>query len=70
MEAFDDYLYDLPEHVFQHIRSFTDIDQIMRITRLTIICGVGSLTMIGLLQLRIIWLIFKLRQLDRFVKRH
>jgi hypothetical protein len=69
MMAFDDYIYDLPETTFQHIHSYTDIDQILMITRLTIISGVGSLCTIVLLELRLIYLIFKLRQLDPLIDR-
>lgn len=69
MQVFDDYVYDLPDTVFQHIHSGTDIDQILLIKRLTVMTGVGALVVIVLFELRIIWLIFKLRQLDRYISR-
>jgi hypothetical protein len=68
MQAFDDYVFDLPDTVFQHIHSGTD-EKLSVIKRLTVTAGVGSLTMIVLMELRVIWLIFKLRQLDQLIKR-
>ena len=68
MQVFDNYVFDLPDTVFQHINSGTD-EKLPLIKWLTVIGGVGSLSMIVLMEIRVIWLIFKLRQLDRYISR-
>lgn len=67
-QAFDDYNYTLDEQVFQHIRSGTDVDQVLRISRITVIAGIGALVSIVMLELRVVWMIFSSRQLERLVK--
>lgn len=67
-EAFDDYNYTLDETQFQHIRSGTDVDQVLRISRLTVISGIGALVTTVMLNLRVMWMIFRSRQLENLIK--
>lgn len=67
-QAFDDYNYTLDETQFQHIRSGTDVDQVLRLSRLTVIAGIGALVTTVLLEFRIMWMIFRSRQLERLIK--
>jgi hypothetical protein len=67
-QAFDDYNFTLPEGQFQQIRSGTDVDQVMKISRLTSIAGTGAILSVVLLELRLMWMIFRSRQLERLVK--
>lgn len=65
--TFDDYVFTLPANVFQHIKSGTDIDDLMYIKNLVTFAGVTSMTVIVLLEMRIVYAIFKLRQLDKIL---
>ncbi len=67
-QAFDDYNYTLDETKFQHIRSGTDVEQVLRISRLTVIAGIGALVTTVVLEFRIMWMIFRSRQLERLLK--
>lgn len=67
-QAFDDYNYTLDDTQFQHIRAGTDVDQVLRLSRLTVIAGIGALVTVVLLEFRIMWMIFRSRQLEQLVK--
>jgi hypothetical protein len=68
--AFDDYNYTLAAGLFQHIKSGTELDDLMYIKKLVTFCGVASLMVIIVFELRIVHSIFKLRQLDKYLVRN
>jgi hypothetical protein len=65
--VFDEYNYTLAANIFQHIHSGTEVDDLMYIKKLTVFGGIISMMLIFMLQLRIIYAIFKLRQLDKYL---
>ena len=67
IDVFDDYNYTLAANLFQHIRSGTEVDDLMYIKKLTVFSGIASMLMIFLFELRIVYSIFKLRQLDKYL---
>ncbi len=67
IDVFNEYNYTLATNVFQHIKSGTDVEELLYLKRLTIFSGIISMMMIVLLQLRIVYAIFKLRQFDKYL---
>lgn len=65
--VYDEYNYTLATNIFQHIKSGTDLDDLMYIKKVVTFCGIASMTVITLLEARIIYAIFKLRQLDKYL---
>jgi hypothetical protein len=65
--VYDEYNYTLASNIFQHIKSGTDLDDLMYIKKLVTFSGVAGMTLIVLLQVRIVYAIFKLRQLDNYI---
>ncbi|HRH57972.1 MAG TPA: hypothetical protein PLS10_09980 [Chitinophagales bacterium] len=70
--VYDEYNFTLPLNVFQHIKSGTELDDLMYIKKLVTFSGVASMTVILFLEARIVYAIFKLRQLDSYIsgKKH
>lgn len=66
-KVYDEYNYTLPANVFQHIKSGTELNDLMYIKSLVTFGGFAALITIFLLELRIILAIFKLRQLDKYL---
>lgn len=67
IDVFDEYNYTLAANVFQHIRSGTETDDLFYIKKLTIFSGIGLMMLILVLEARIVYAIFKLRQLDKYL---
>ncbi len=65
--VYDEYNFTLPLNVFQHIKSGTELDDLMYIKKLVTFSGVASMTVILFLEARIVYAIFKLRQLDSYI---
>lgn len=65
--VFDEYNFTLASNIFQHIKSGTELDDLMYIKKLVTFCGIASMTVIVLLQVRIVYAIFKLRQIDHYL---
>ena len=65
--VFDEYNYTLPATVFQHIKSGTELDDLMYIKNLVTFSGIATLTLILLMEAKITYEIFKLRQLDKYL---
>ena len=63
----DTYIYTLPKTILQHIKSGTELPQVMYVKRLVTIAEATVLTLIILFQLRIVHSIFKFRQLDKVI---
>lgn len=68
--VFDEYNYTLASNIFQHIRSGTELDDLMYIKKLVTFSGATSMTVIVLMEARIIYAIFKLRQLDKYIHKN
>ena len=68
--VFDNYDYTLASNVFQHIKSGTELEDLTYIKKLVTFCGIASLMLVVLLQVRIVYAIFKLRQLDKYLVRN
>ncbi len=68
--VFDNYDYTLASNVFQHIKSGTELEDLTYIKKLVTFCGIASLMLVALLQVRIVYAIFKLRQLDKYLVRN
>lgn len=66
-KVYDEYNYTLPANIFQHIKSGTELDDLMYIKNLVTFAGFAALITIFLLELRLILAIFKLRQLDKYL---
>lgn len=66
-KVFDEYNYTLPANVFQHIASGTELDDLMYIKKLVTFSGVLSVILVILFEIRIVYAIFKLRQLDKYI---
>jgi hypothetical protein len=67
IDVFDDYDYTLAKNLFQYIHSGTEVDDILYIKKLTVFSGISSMVVIVLMELRIIYSIFKQRQLDKYL---
>ena len=67
--VYDEYNYTLAATIFQHIKSGTDLDDLMYIKKLVTFSGAASMMVIILLEARIVYAIFKLRQLDKYINR-
>jgi hypothetical protein len=67
IDVFDDYNYTLAANIFQHIRSGTEVADLLYIKKLTVFAGIASMMVIILLEARIVQAIFKLRQLDKYI---
>jgi hypothetical protein len=67
IDVFDDYDYTLASNIFQHIRSGTEVNDLLYIKKLTVFSGIGSFLVIFFLEARIVYAIFKLRQLDKYL---
>lgn len=65
--VFDDYNYTLPANMFQHIKSGTEVDDLMYIKNLTVFSGVVAMVSIVLMEMRLVQAFFKYRQLDKFI---
>ena len=65
--VYDEYNFTLAANVFQHIKSGTDLEDLMYIKKLVTFAGVASMMVIILLEARIVYAIFKLRQLDKYL---
>lgn len=61
----DDYIYTLPQQTFQHIHSGTDLDKLLYIKNIVAFSGFFAVVCIFLLEIRLVYAIFKLRQLDK-----
>lgn len=68
--AFDDYNYTLSASIFQHIKSGTELEDLMYIKKLVTFSGAASLMVILAFEIRIVYAIFKLRQLDKYLVRN
>ena len=68
--VFDNYDFTLASNIFQHIKSGTELEDLMYIKKLVTFCGIASLMLLVLLQLSIVYAIFKLRQLDKYLVRN
>jgi hypothetical protein len=66
-KVFDDYNLTLPANVFQHIKSGTELDDLLYLKQLVIFSGVIAMMLVLLLQIRIVYAIFKQRQLDKYI---
>lgn len=66
--VFDDYNFTLPANVFQHIHSGTEVEDVLYLKKLTAFCGIASMLVILLMEARIVYAIFKLRQLDKYLR--
>ncbi|HQV76842.1 MAG TPA: hypothetical protein PLJ42_01560 [Chitinophagales bacterium] len=64
-KVYDEYNFTLPSTVFQHIKSGTELEDLVYIKNLVTFVGIASITLLFLLQIRIVIAIFKLRQLDK-----
>ncbi len=69
IHVFDDYNYTLPPTEFQHILAGTEVDDLLYIKSLTIFAGTMMMILILLMQIRIIQVIFKYRQLDKIINK-
>lgn len=67
--VYDEYNFTLASNVFQHIKSGTDLDDLTYIKRLVTFSGAASMLVIVLLEIRIVYAIFKLRQLDKYINK-
>ncbi|MCB0508057.1 MAG: hypothetical protein R2739_05200 [Chitinophagales bacterium] len=65
--VYDEYNYTLPATMFQHIKSGTELNDVLYIKNLIIFGGVAFLFLIILLELRIVRSIFLSRQLDAVI---
>lgn len=65
--VFDEYNYTLPATIFQHIKSGTEVNDLMYIKQLTIFSGIIAMMLIIVLELRIVQAMFRYRQLDKFL---
>lgn len=65
--VYDEYNFTLAANVFQHIKSGTDLEDLMYIKKLVTFAGVASMMVIILLEARIVYAMFKLRQLDKYL---
>lgn len=65
--VFDEYNFTLPKNVFQHIVSGTELEDLMYIKKLVTFSGSAALLLIVLFEFRIVYAIFKLRQLDKYI---
>lgn len=66
-KVFDEYNFTLPANVFQHIKSGTELDDLLYLKQLVTFSGIISLILILILEARIVYAIFKLRQLDKYI---
>jgi hypothetical protein len=66
-KVFDDYNLTLPANVFQHIKSGTELDDLLYLKQVVIFSGVIAMMLVLLLQIRIVYAIFKQRQLDKYI---
>ncbi len=69
IRVFDDYNYTLPITEFQHVLSGTEVEDLLYIKKLAIFAGSILMFMIVLMEMRIIQVIFKERQLDKFIRK-
>lgn len=67
IHVFDDYNYTLPATEFQHIKSGTEVDDLLYIKNLTVFSGIVAMLVIVLMEIRIVQAFFKYRQLDQFI---
>ncbi len=68
--AFDEYNFTLPANIYQHIKSGTELEDLVYIKHLVTFAGIASLTVLILLEIRIIIAIFTMRQLDKIIYRN
>ncbi|HNE50466.1 MAG TPA: hypothetical protein PKM51_03855 [Chitinophagales bacterium] len=68
--AYDEYNYTLPANVFQHIKSGTELEDLTYIKKLITLSGSASLTVLLLMEITIVYAIFKYRQLDKYIKKN
>lgn len=66
----EEYIFTLPKEEIQHIKSGTELPDLMYIKHLVTIAEPAVLMLIILFQLRIMYAIFKLRQLDKVIYRN
>ena len=67
--VYDEYNFTLASNIFQHIKSGTDLDDLTYIKRLVTFSGAASMLVIILLEIRIVYAIFNLRQLDKYINK-
>lgn len=67
--AYDEYNFTLSAKVFQHIKAGTELDDLMYIKKLITFSGSASLSVIIFMEITIVYAIFKLRQLDKYIKK-
>ncbi len=65
--VFDVYNYTLPANEFQHIKSGTEVDDLLYIKKLTIFSGTVAMVLIVLMEMRLVQAFFKYRQLDKYI---
>ncbi|MBK8350156.1 MAG: hypothetical protein IPL21_00185 [Saprospirales bacterium] len=65
--VFDVYNYTLPVNEFQHIKSGTEVDDLLYIKKLTIFSGTVAMVLIVLMEMRLVHAFFKYRQLDKYI---
>lgn len=65
--VFDVYNYTLPVNEFQHIKSGTEVDDLLYIKKLTIFSGIVAMILIVLMEMRLVHAFFKYRQLDKYI---
>ena len=66
-KVFDEYNFTLPANIYQHIKSGTELNDLMYIKKLVSFAGFATLALIALFEIRIVLAIFKLRQLDKYI---
>ena len=67
IHVFDDYNYTLPAQELQHIKSGTEVDDLMYIKQLTIFSGSIAMISVVLMEMRLIQAFFRYRQLDKYL---
>lgn len=65
--VFDEYNFTLPANVFQHIKSGTELDDLMYIKNLVTFSGFCTLVLIAIFEVRLVVAFFKLRQMDKYL---
>ena len=65
--VYDEYNFTLASNIFQDIKSGTELDDLMYIKNLVTFSGAAAMMLIILFEARIVYAIFKLRQLDKIL---
>ncbi len=65
--VYDEYNFTLADTTFQHIKSGADLKDLLYVKKLVTFSGISSVTLIVFMEARIVYAIFKLRQLDSYL---